>query len=158
VAAVNSALQRARATLKKYQDQRALIKSTLAGDPHTTTLLARYVSAWEDADANGLVALLRADAILSMPPLPGWYQGSLAIRAFFAFHIFKGLPPGSFRLAATRANACPALAVYQRGADGIYRPASLQVLTLDGEKIARIDCFLVSDERLFRKFNLPLTD
>ncbi len=158
LAAVTSALQRARVTLKKYQEQRAAIKSALAGDANTAALLARYVTAWEDADANRLVALLREDAILSMPPLPGWYQGSLAIRDFFALHVFKGLPRGSFRLAETRANACPALAVYQRADEGVYRPASLQVLTLDGGRIARVDCFLVSGERLFRRFSLPLTD
>jgi RNA polymerase sigma-70 factor (ECF subfamily) len=158
LAAVNSALQRARATLKKYQEQRAVIKSTLAGDAHITALLSRYVTACEDADADGLVALLREDAILTMPPLPAWYQGSRAIRDFFALHLFQGLPRGSFRLAATRANACPALAVYQRAGDGVFRPASLQVLTLDQGRIARIDCFLVSDDHLFRRFNLPLTD
>jgi hypothetical protein len=57
----------------------------------------------------------------------------------------------------TRANACPAVAVYQADAEGVFRPASLQVLSLVDGAIARADCFLAEDAKLFSTFNLPLT-
>jgi len=156
VVAVNSALQRARRALKKSQSGTATAPRLSGQSAETAGLLARYVRAWETADALELASLLRQDAILTMPPLPSWYQGTDAIRLFFETHLFSG--PGArglFRIIATRANASPALAVYQRSPAGIYEPASLQVLTLAGDRVARIDCFLVSGDRTFARFNLP---
>ena len=119
-------------------------------------LLQRYVHAWETADARELASLLRQDAALTLPPLPSWYSGCAAIRLFFETHLYTGPEArGLFRLRTTRANGCPAMAVYQRGSDGVFRPASLQVLTLEGDHLSRIDCFLVSDGRAFARFNLP---
>jgi RNA polymerase sigma-70 factor, ECF subfamily len=154
VAAVNSALQRARSTLS---DLRLEPGSTHPPDAATAGLLNRYVQAWEAGDVDGLVELLRHDAILTMPPLPVWYSGRAAIGQFFERHLFAGSPQGRFRTALTRANGCPAVAIYQAGADGVYRPASLQVLWLAEGAIARADCYLAEPGKLFSKFKLPLT-
>jgi RNA polymerase sigma-70 factor, ECF subfamily len=157
--AVNSALQRARLTLTQRQAAQAFYKPAGPDDPRTSFLLARYVQAWETADTDGLLALLRDDAILSMPPLPAWFSGKNDIRKFIASYLFAGPDRGRFRLAATRANGCPAYAVYQRH-NNLFHPAALQVLTLHQDKIARLDDFLVSDAHLFSRFGLPpyLTD
>lgn len=113
VAAVNSALQRAHTTLKKNQAKAAQQTRPAAGDPQTGILLNRYIQAWEASDAASLAALLREDALLTMPPLPAWYFGRSAIRTFFEAHLFAGQAQGRFRLVRTRANDSPALAVYQ---------------------------------------------
>ena len=89
-------------------------------DERSQWLLDHFVRAWETADVDGLVALLKADATLAMPPSPSWYQGREAIRAFVAATVFAeegmfgGKAPGRWRLVPTRANASPAFALYQR--------------------------------------------
>lgn len=155
VVAVNSALQRARATLKSraYEPQ----SQSLAPDSRTLTLLQRYLEAWEAADSHRLIAVLREDAILTMPPFPVWYQGHGAIQGFLERHLFTASAAGRFRLVATRANHAPAFALYERDANDVYRPGGLHVLTLARGQIARIDDFLVNDNRLFSQFGLPLT-
>ena len=156
VAAVNSALQRARATMKQGQTDPDTRDPARDGDEQTTALLARYVQAWESADSAALVALLREDATLSMPPLPAWYRGAADIQTFLDRHIFVGDGRGRFRLAATRANGCPAFGMYQYDdGTGIYRPVALHVLTLEDGRITAIDDFLTGDARLFSRFGLP---
>ena len=151
VPAVNSALQRARATLKKHPRPAAGV------DQQDAALLAEFVQAWEMSDAARLTALLREDAVFSMPPLPAWYHGRSAIQAFLTAQIFiAGQAGRQFRLVATRANGCPAFASYQRDAAGRYRPGALIVLTLAGAQIVQIDDFLASDNQLFFRFHLPL--
>jgi RNA polymerase sigma-70 factor (ECF subfamily) len=151
---VNSALQRARLTLTRRQASQAFYPSHSPDDPLTAALLSRYVRAWETADTDGLMALLRDDAILSMPPYPTWFNGKPDIRKFFAGYLFAGAQPLRVHMLATRANGSPAFAVYQYN-KGQFRPSALQVLTLHENKIARMDDFLVSDERLFARFRLP---
>src|SRR5262249_37720870 len=73
--AVNSALQRARATMKQDVGEQPTRHRSRGDDEQTSALLNRYVQAWETADAAALVELLREDATLSMPPLPNWYRG-----------------------------------------------------------------------------------
>jgi RNA polymerase sigma-70 factor (ECF subfamily) len=157
VAAVNSALQRARATMRALPGTYRTETSIPAADTRITTLLTQYVQAWEAADVPRLTALLRDDAVLTMPPLPAWYQGRAAIQAFLFGHLFMGDATGRFRLAPTRANGCPAFATYMRDADGIYRPGGLQVLTIADGGIAAIHDFLALDDRLFARFALPPT-
>ena len=163
VAAVNSALQRARSTMIEHRltpGSKGLAASALASgtpDAATAALLKRYVAAWETGDVSRLVDLLRADAILTMPPLTAWYDGRDAIVHFLGSHLFAGASDGRFRARFTRANDCPAMAVYQADAGGVFRPASLQVLTLADGVIARADCFLTEGEKLFSRFKLPLT-
>jgi RNA polymerase sigma-70 factor (ECF subfamily) len=157
VAAVNSALQRARSTMTEYRLGPGSRGQAGTPEAATAALLKRYVEAWEAGDVGSLVNLLREDAILTMPPLAAWYDGRDAIGRFFEQHLFAGASAGRFRTVLARANDCPAMAVYQAGADGVFRPASLQVLSLADGAIARADCFLAEGERLFSRFKLPLT-
>jgi RNA polymerase sigma-70 factor, ECF subfamily len=157
IAAVNSALQRARTTLKEQPAYAPLSMPVQPQDTQVAALLDRYVQVWETANSAELVHLLREDSVLTMPPLPAWYRGRSAIQEFLNTHLFAGSEVGRYRLVKTRANGSPALAVYQRDPAGVYRPAVLQVLTLHEDRIARVDCFLVSEERLFSRFQLPLS-
>lgn len=156
VAAVNSALQRARATMEQAGRQRYRSSIPQAEDERTAFFLPRYVAAWEAADARALVALLREDAVLTMPPLPAWYRGRADIRAFVELHLFNWIRPGDLRLRATRANGSAAFAVYQAKEGDKYLPAALQVLTLQDGLILQIDDFLCFDNRLFSRFGLPI--
>jgi RNA polymerase sigma-70 factor (ECF subfamily) len=152
-AAVHSALLRARATMTAARPSRS---SAQVDSDRLADLLARFVDAWHAADAARLVALLRDDAAITMPPLPLWYRGRHAIRVFLETQLFSGDARGHFRLLQTRANGCPAFGTYQRDEAGLYRPATLQVLTLEDEQIIQLDDFLViGDDRLFRLFDLP---
>jgi RNA polymerase sigma-70 factor (ECF subfamily) len=153
--AVNSALQRARATLAQRQADLASDHRAPALDDRLSHTLRRYVEAWEEADVPALVALLQEDAIIAMPPFPVWFRGRANIRQFLDEFLFAGDARGRFRLVATRANGCPAFAVYSRDESGAYRPSALQVLTLRHGLIAALDDFLVTDDALFTKFGLP---
>jgi RNA polymerase sigma-70 factor (ECF subfamily) len=155
VQAVNSALQRARTRMKQQGNGRPAAAVVATSDAQLAALLARYVAAWEEADVPTLVALLREDAVLTMPPLPVWFRGRAAIRAFLANQLLAGPARGRFRFLATRANGAPAFATYQQDAGGVYRPVALQVLAVVGGAIARLDDFLVFDDRLFTRFGLP---
>jgi RNA polymerase sigma-70 factor (ECF subfamily) len=155
VAAVTSALQRARVTMKSYQAGRKASDVSPAETEQTAALLSRYVDAWQAADAAGLVALLREDALITMPPLPLWYQGRAAIRWFFETQLFTGDGAARFRLVASEANGSPAFATYQRDEAGQYRLGALQVLTIEQGQIAEIHDFLAMDQP-FQGFDLPL--
>jgi RNA polymerase sigma-70 factor, ECF subfamily len=114
-------------------------------------LLDRYVRAWETADIEALITLLKEDATFPMPPSPVWYQGRSAIRAFISSVIFAGDARGRWRLRPTRANARPAFAWYQRDESrNVYRAFAIQVLTLDGDLIADVTTFMIST--LFKSF------
>lgn len=159
VAAANSALQRARSTMhqQKVKSRRKTTAFTPSSgaDLQTASLLAKYVEAWEAADTARLVSLLREDAVMTMPPLLLWYKGRTAIGLFLDAHLFKGHSTDRFRMLSTRANGAPALAVYQSDGEGSYNPVALQVLTIEEGKVVEISDFLVTDDRLFRKFDLP---
>lgn len=157
VVAVNSAVQRARATIQALPGTYRTDAALPPTDAQMATMLTEYVRAWEAADVPRLVALLRDDAVLSMPPLPVWYEGRAAIDSFLREQLFAGDAMHRFRLVPTRANGCPAFAVYTRDADGRYRPGALQVLTIVGDRIAVMHDFLALDARLFARFNLPPT-
>src|SRR5829696_1845212 len=89
VSSVNSALHRARVTLsKRYQGQEPEISTNSLNDERTQWLLDHFVQAWESADVDGLVALLKEDAAFAMPPSPSWYQGPAAIGIFAAATVF----------------------------------------------------------------------
>ena len=123
-------------------------------DEQEAIVLARFVQAWETSDSASLVALLREDAILTMPPLPGWYRGRDLIRKFLDLQLFADK---QFRVIMTRANGCPALASYFRDAAGDYRPGAILILTLEEGQIVQLDDFLALDNQLFLRFNLPLS-
>src|SRR5260370_27230565 len=116
--------------MKGYEADRKSSRAAPGGTEQTAALLSRYVDAWQAADAAGWVALLREDALITMPPLPLWYQGRAAIRWFFETQLFAGDAPGRFRLVPTRANGSPAFATYQRGETGGDRLGALQALSI----------------------------
>ena len=156
VAAVNSALQRARDTLaKRLPAGRPGGAAAPAPDPddRQRALLDRYVRAWEDADLDGFVALLREDSVLSMPPWRQWYRGREAIAEFFEWAWRQhDCGPGTFRFVRTAANGQPAFALYVP--DGPRHVAhAIQVLTIADGAIA--DLVYFRDPRLFEAFGLP---
>ena len=153
VASVNSALQRARGTIEQHLPE----PTRPAADPAERELLHRYVAAFEHADMDGLVALLREDAEFTMPPLPLWYRGRVGTRWFLESQLFAGDARGRFRLIPIAANGCQAFATYQLDQAGLYRAGALQVLTVENGQIAAIHDFLAFDGELFRRFGLPLS-
>ncbi len=155
VSAVNSALHRARVTLgQRYHARGREAVSSVSLDHNLQLLLERYVQAWEAADIDGLVNLLREDATLSMPPLPTWYAGRAAIISAAQEKIFAGDAHGRWRMQSIRANRQPACAVYQRDEAGIYHAFGISVLTIDQDRVADIITFI--EPALFSRFNLPL--
>jgi RNA polymerase sigma-70 factor (TIGR02960 family) len=152
-ASVNSALQRARATLEirlpADPDRVPLPRS-----PHERGLVARFADAVENGDVDEMVSLLTEDALLTMPPLPLEYQGREAIAAFLRHREeARGTP---LRVVPTRANTQPAFGCYRPDAQtGIARPAGLFVLTLEGDAASAMTWF--ADTGIFRRFGLPRT-
>jgi RNA polymerase sigma-70 factor (ECF subfamily) len=147
--AVNSGLRRARAQLARVLP--AEEKTTEPNDLAQRAILDRFTTAFENGDADALAELLRKDAMLEMPPLPGWFAGRDTIRDFFAAQVLTG--PGLFRLVPTAANGQPAFAAYQRDPGGAYRAHAVLVLDLSPAGITRIVIFLEPD--LFERFGLP---
>jgi RNA polymerase sigma-70 factor (ECF subfamily) len=119
VAAVNSALQRARTTLEERLAGRPR-RVAAAASEEQRALLERYVRAWESTDVDGFTALLKEDAVMSMPPWRQWYRGRAAIATFFAG---TGRPGGHapFRLVPTAANRQPAFAINSCGQSPEWR-------------------------------------
>ena len=160
VSAVNSALHRARVTLgKNYHIDKREMARVSSTDVETNTLLSRYVHAWETDDVAGLVALLKEDAILNMPPYPSWYCGREAIRSLLLTIPFSSGVQKQWRLYPTRANGQPAFTVYKVDeSKSFYRPAGIQVVTLDcsqlPRQVAEITIFLTPS--LVTSFGFPL--
>jgi RNA polymerase sigma-70 factor (TIGR02960 family) len=150
---VNSALQRARATL---ESRRPADRERAPGprSPSERELVARFADAVQSGDVDGMVSLLTEDALLTMPPLPLEYQGHEAIAGFLSYREeARGTP---LRVVPTRANTQPAFGCYTPDADaGVARPAGLFVLTLEGDAAAAMTWF--ADPALFRHFGLPET-
>jgi RNA polymerase sigma-70 factor, ECF subfamily len=162
VSAANSALHRARVTLaERYHGREPEASLSTTNDERTQWLLDHFVQAWETADVEGLVALLKEDAILAMPPSPSWYQGREEIRIFVAATVFAeegmfaGKASGRWRLLPVRANASPAFAIYQRAGDNEYQAFGLHVLETRADELTRIVSFI--DPTLPAHFGLPET-
>jgi RNA polymerase sigma-70 factor (ECF subfamily) len=147
VPAVNSALQRARATLAEVQVEAAATPL----DADQRDLLARYVDAFERYDVSTLVSLLHEDAIQTMPPYAMWLQGRDDIGRWFEG---PGLGCKGSRLLSTEANGCPAFAQYRVDPEGGHKPWALQVLEVSDGRIRAYHAFLDAD-RLFDAFGLP---
>ena len=147
--AVNSLLQRARKGLRHAAPVPDEIREP--ADAGQRELLDQYAAALEQADLTALMRLLRADAVIEMPPLPTWFAGEAQISRFLAAHVLR--EPGGFRVVPAHANGQPAFAVYQRGDERVYRAHAVQVLTCTGTGIARIVSFI--EPRLFATFGLP---
>ena len=149
VAAVNSGLQRARATMAA----RNAVASPDALDEKHSALLDRYVDAFQRYDVDGLVSLMRHDATFSMPPYTLWLQGPEPVRAWLNG---PGAPCRGSLLEPVAACASPAFAQYRRGAEeGTYEAWALIVLELSGDHIAGWNSFL-DTETIFPMFGLPL--
>ncbi len=147
IASVNSALQRARATLAG-RNWRA-VPSALTESQEQ--MLNRYVAAFERYDVDQLVALLRDDATFSMPPYALWLQGPESVRTWL---LGMGSGCRGSRLLGTAACGSPAFGQYKVDPDGWHKPFALVVLELSGDHIAGWNSFL-DTERLFPKFELP---
>lgn len=150
VASVNSALQRARSKLATLDHD---ARPVPMANEHQRNLLERYVRAWESADLERFVALLKEDAIYSMPPWREWYQGRRSITDFFGavWPAYRG-----FRLVPGGANLQPAFALYSLGADGRWNAHSIQLLALDEDGIGTITMFMQPlAQKLFAAFRLP---
>jgi RNA polymerase sigma-70 factor (ECF subfamily) len=145
VAAVNSALQRARATLAKAD----LRETDRRVDEE---LLARYVKAFEDYDIDALISLIHEDATQSMPPYDLWLRGRDDILAWW---FGPGIAcSGSRVVPAMSANGSPAFGQYKPAPGGGYEPWALQVLEVSASRIAEFTFFL-DTETLFPLFALP---
>jgi RNA polymerase sigma-70 factor (ECF subfamily) len=147
--AVNSGLRRARAQLAQAMP----VEDDLAepADAEQRAVLERFAAAIEGADASALAELLRADAVLEMPPFLTWFAGRDAVAGFVGSQLLSA--PGDLRLVPVSANGQPAFAVYRRGDRGAYHAHALQVLTLAATRIVRIVAF--SEVRRFTSFGLP---
>jgi RNA polymerase sigma-70 factor (ECF subfamily) len=155
VGSANSALQRARATLRDRLGK-PRTEWARSSDPSEAEreLLRRYVDAHERADADALAELLREDARLTMPPHPTWYAGRKAILVAAR----QGFDPafGRLRTVVTAANRHPAAAHYLRPpGDSEYRALALDVLRIEGGRVAEITSFV--SPGLFPAFGLPPT-
>jgi RNA polymerase sigma-70 factor (TIGR02960 family) len=151
---VNSALQRARATLGSQLPRRDAERPPLPRSARERELAGRFADAFENADIDGVVALLTDDASLTMPPEPLEVRGPAAIAAFFRQQVRPG--ERRVRLRPTRANGQPAFGYYLRDPGSpVARGHGLIVLTLAGDRIGAITRFGGSD--LFPLFGLPLT-
>ena len=151
---VNSALQRARATLTAQLPATGRDSAPAPRSARERELTSRFADAFETADIDRLLALLTEDAWLTMPPEPLEYQGHAAIAGFFQTR--AQWRPGGVRLVPTQANNQPAFGYYR--ADPQERVAhahSLVVLTLAGGKICAITRF--GGNGLFARFGLPPT-
>jgi RNA polymerase sigma-70 factor (ECF subfamily) len=150
VASVNSALQRARAMLDS-EDLAPVVPSD-AMDPDQAALLDRYVDAFERYDIESLVALLREDATLSMPPFSLWLQGHRDVAAWL---VGPGHGCRGSRLVAVAANGSWAYGQYRpSGPGGRHEPWALQVIEVSDGRISGINSFL-DTATLFPLFGLP---
>lgn len=141
-AAVNSALQRARAAVDERlpeQSQQVTLRSL--GDERVREVVESYVEAWEHGDVDAVASMLTEEATFAMPPLRTWFRGRDAITVFL-----RGWPLSGawrWRHRPARANGQPALAFYSWDAkEGAYLPFALNVLTLKGARIADVTAFI----------------
>ncbi|HEY6422163.1 MAG TPA: sigma-70 family RNA polymerase sigma factor [Pseudonocardiaceae bacterium] len=148
VESVNSALQRARATLaaREVTD----VGASHPVDAGQRALLARYVDVFERYDITSLVSLLHDDAVMSMPPYDFWLRGPVEMGRWF---LGQGCGCRGSRLAPTAANGCAAFGAYRPDAHGGHQPFALQVIEISGDRIVGHHNFLDTD--LFATFGLP---
>ena len=166
VAAVNSALQRARKTVDEKlpaQSQQATLRAV--GDERLREIVEDYAEALQQGDVDSMVSMLTEDASWSMPPLPGWYRGHDAVAAFLTDYPMRE----RWRHVPTRANGQLAMGCYMWNEErGSYVAAVIDVITLRGTRIAEVTGFLSPwvfqrfgeatgsmTPEAFRRFGLP---
>jgi len=150
VESVNGVLKRARASLQRRRPPTANGEPPPASDAASEdATTAKFVSAWESADLDALVAVLTDDVFISMPPMPFEYEGRDLVARFCANIFGAGR---RFDLVRTRANGQPAFGAYLRGPTGISHGVGLYVLTLTGERISAMTRF---ENSVLPWFGLP---
>ncbi|MGQ0609280.1 MAG: sigma-70 family RNA polymerase sigma factor [Chloroflexota bacterium] len=149
VASVNSALQRARATIADHQPSTTDAPAPMDADQEA--LLARYIDAFERYDMDSLTSLLHEDATWSMPPYELWLQTH---RDVVKWCLGPGIGCRGSRLVPTMANGSPAYGQYKPAPGGGLEPWSLQVVEIKGDRIGGITFFL-DTARMFPLFGLP---
>ena len=165
VPAVNSALQRARAAAQEgmpARSQQSILRDL--GEQRTREIVERYTNAIERGDADTMVSMLTEDATWSMPPHPTWFQGAAPIRDWLVRDPFSV----RWRHLPTRANGQLAVGCYIFDRDsGDYAAGVIDVLTLDGDRIAAVTAFVsidvvdlpgggqVTAADVFARFGLP---
>jgi RNA polymerase sigma-70 factor (ECF subfamily) len=166
VPSVNSALQRARATAASglpARSQQATLRAL--GDERTRQIVQRYADAIERGDADTLVSMLTEDATWSMPPIPTWFQGLGSVREW----LIRDPLSVRWRHLPARANGQLAVGCYLfDSGTGRYAAHVIDVLTLDGDRIAAVTGFLSGDDlerpdtadqasaaEIFARFGLP---
>lgn len=152
VSAVNSALHRARVTLKQHNLE---AHSVAELDQQHEELLGSYLLAWENHDVVGLTSLMKQDAEFSMPPVSIWFKGRPAIVAFLSAEVFKQSAGSEWILRPLSANAIPGFALYRKAEDEQgYLPFAIQLLGIEEGEIASVTNFLHPE--LFPAFHLDL--
>ena len=147
---VNSALKRARASRQRRRPPAGHRELPPASNSNSEdAIVTKFVSAYESADVDALVALLTDDVFISMPPLPLEYEGRDVVARLFDSIFRSGR---RFELVRTRANGQPAFGAYLRAPAGVRHGVGLIVLTLTGERICAMTRF---DEKALRWFALP---
>ncbi|WP_067573966.1 sigma-70 family RNA polymerase sigma factor [Nocardia acidivorans] len=151
-ASVNSALQRARATMSKAQEVSTVSDVFDEANAQQRKLVDDFVAAFESYDMAALTELLKADVALSMPPFSLWISGPENVAQFM---LTTGSACRDSRMIPLGANGMPAFGHYKPSADepGVWVPWSITVLELDGDRIAGLNFFLDTD-RLFPLFGL----
>jgi RNA polymerase sigma-70 factor, ECF subfamily len=152
VAAVNSALQRARSSVEERLPERSQQDALRTlGDGRVRDLVQRLANAFEAGDVGAILALLAEDATFSMPPYPGWCRGREAIGESW---LMPGGPAPRLRYLPTRANGQLALGVYLRDPEsGAYLPICLDVLAVDEGRISEVIAFRSLDD--YSRFGMP---
>jgi RNA polymerase sigma-70 factor (TIGR02960 family) len=154
VAAANSALQRARATIHELLPQDRAKRSAADLSEHERRLLEGFIDAHERGDAAAAIAMVREDIRITMPPAPFLYEGRAAMGTLLD-RAFGPEQPGDWLLVPTRANRMPAAASYLRAhGDDEFRAFKLDVIRVEGELVAEVTTF---GHALFPQFGLPPT-
>jgi RNA polymerase sigma-70 factor (TIGR02960 family) len=150
VESVNSALKRARASLqRRWPVAGDREPPPVADSAFEDAIVAKFVSAYESADLDALVALLTDDVFMSMPPMPLEYEGRDLVARFCACFFGSNR---RFDLVPTRANGQPAFGVYLRAPTGIRHGTGLIVVTLTGDRICALSRF---ESSMLPWFGLP---
>jgi RNA polymerase sigma-70 factor (TIGR02960 family) len=151
VDSVNSALKRARARLQHLMPPTSEVQPPAPDSPTERALVERFVASYESGDVEALVALLTADVLISMPPVPLEFQGRDIVARFFT-NIFGEGRHAYDLMPATRANGQLAFGAFLRTSADIRQGTSLLVLTLAGDRICAITGF---NKEMFPLFGLP---
>jgi RNA polymerase sigma-70 factor (TIGR02960 family) len=151
VAAANSALQRARATMQSHLPDTRAEWSAREPSAEERKLVGQFIAAHERLDAEAAIAIAAQDIRVTMPPLPYCFQGAEALRPLMA----DAAAMGEWRLVPTGANQMPAAASYlRRPGDSVFRAYKLDVMRVEGAMIAEITTFPADH---FAAFGLQLT-